>query len=82
MAQNLMQQLAKHEGYCCVYKFIRTFRGETSKAVAAKLGVTPVIVRRWRKRIRDGEVSCGYSATGCSGCDNVNVGTKRDQNTP
>jgi len=82
MPQDLMKQLAKYEGYCCIYKYIRAFGNTPTKKIAKKLGVSTTSILRWRRRIKDREVTCGYGATGCGGCESVNVGTTRTPNTP
>ena len=80
MSQNLMSQLAKYEGYCCVYGFFFAQEGRSNKDIAEWLGVTPNTIRMWRKRIDRGEISCGHGATGHNGC--IFRSDKRFQNTP
>ena len=82
MSQNLMQQLARYEGYCCVYKYIKSFDGLFATDVAFRLGVAPITIRKWRRRIARGKVTCGHGATGCKGCIYNNPANKPPQNTP
>lgn len=45
-------------GYCCEHWFWEYFADVSSELIAARLGVAPRTVRKWRKRFTDGELSC------------------------
>lgn len=68
MSQNLMSQLVKYEGACCIYAYFTWNKDKTNRELADHLGVSTNTIRVWRRRIKNLEVGCGYGASGESGC--------------
>lgn len=54
----LMQQLAEHEGYCCVRELFRANKHRTEEDFAEHLGVSSRSIRDWKKKIREGTCTC------------------------
>lgn len=54
----LMQQLAEHEGYCCVRRLFKANEHLTEEVFAERLGVSPRSIRDWKKKIREGKCKC------------------------
>lgn len=70
MASTLMQQLAKYEGSCCVYSYIKSTADQDARELAEHLGVDHHTILRWRKKVFLKQVTCGHGATGLDGCEN------------
>lgn len=70
MSQNLMSQLVKYEKACCIYGYFSLPENaeKSAQELANHLGVTPQTIRKWWMRMAEGEVTCGYGATGHNGC--------------
>jgi hypothetical protein len=59
-----MLQLARHEGYCCLWALFHLNRRIMTGAFAVHYGVSRQTIKYWRKRYRAKSLSC----EGCSGC--------------
>lgn len=53
MGGNLMQQLARYEGYCCATHYHIAHLEWTQKQLAKHLGVATQTVSYWRKWLRE-----------------------------
>lgn len=80
MSQTLMSQLVKYEGACCIYGYYRKNSEKPAWELAKHLGVSEATVRVWRKRIREGTITCGYGVSGVGECLHKHENTP--QNTP
>lgn len=68
MSQNLMSQLVKYEGECCIYGYFAKRVDKTPRELADHLGVSCNSIRVWRRKISEGKVTCGYGASGKGEC--------------
>jgi len=51
-------------GYCCIFACLMANQREKEVVLAAELRVNPRTIRDWRKRLRDGRITC-EKATPC-----------------
>lgn len=58
MATKLMEQLATHEGYCCLYALFHYNRNVRSGAFAKRYGVSRQTIIYWRKRYQWKQLKC------------------------
>lgn len=61
--RGLVHRLITQElGYCCPWAFFYAFR--RTAMIALRLGVETRSIRKWKARVKAGEVTC----EGCPGC--------------
>ena len=56
----MMQQTIVADGFCCPYAWARALvqSGRSADAEAKRLGVSLDTVKRWRKKLYKGKLSC------------------------
>jgi hypothetical protein len=59
-----LRYAVKKEGYCCIYAYLRANALEKEIVLAAICHVTPRTIRTWRRKLREGTLSCS-SASDC-----------------
>jgi hypothetical protein len=58
------KQAAKRLGYCCLFAYIKTNAKEKVAVLSLELSITERMVKVWKSRLRNGELSCTCS-NGC-----------------
>lgn len=61
---SIIKPTIKRLGFCCPYAYFHASREEKVSVVAFELSVCERTVKLWRRRYRDGLLTC----PGCSGC--------------
>lgn len=64
MATKLMEELAKSQGYCCLWSLFHYNRNVRTGAFAQRYGVSRQAIRYWRKRFAWGAIDC-LDSTDC-----------------
>lgn len=56
-----IKTLVKAMGFCCIFAFVRSVRGNSHPRVAARLGVDRWTVYYWRRKVKERTCRCDYS---------------------
>lgn len=65
---NLLYHLARAEGFCCSWLYLKRILHHRSRLLAAYLGVDPRSVRRYRAEFKAGLYECQRHKPDCSKC--------------
>lgn len=61
----LIQWLTEQTKTCCQWAFLERYRGDSAKAAAAKLGVSPRTVEEARSMVKNGALRCRRAPNCC-----------------
>ncbi len=54
----LIRRLMLDDGGCCIAGYLTRHESQSDAQIARRLGVHERTVRKWRKKLRDGDCSC------------------------